>query len=94
MQSRLEQLGKRVLEKKRQRVELRIEEDCGAWYLHSLIESGGIKRVVPVTVPQKEIIDLCILYRKNMDDFTLVYLAGDQIRSLRSLRTRISDSIP
>ncbi len=35
-----------------------------------------------------------ILYRKAKDDFTLVYLAGDKIRPLRSLRTGIENGIP
>jgi len=35
-----------------------------------------------------------ILYRKNKDDFTLVYVLGDKIRPLRSLKTGMENSIP
>lgn len=38
--------------------------------------------------------DFGILYRKNKDDFTLVYLTGDRIRPLRSLRTGLENGIP
>ncbi|MHB1708722.1 MAG: hypothetical protein ACYCT2_04520 [Thermoplasmataceae archaeon] len=38
--------------------------------------------------------NFAILYRKGKDDFTLVYLAGDKIRPLRSLRTGLENGIP
>lgn len=35
-----------------------------------------------------------ILYRKDKDDFTLVYLVGGKIRPLRSLKTGLENSVP
>ena len=35
-----------------------------------------------------------ILYRKGKDDFTLVYLVGDKIRPLRSLKTGLENGVP
>lgn len=59
LQSRAAHLRESIARKKSLAVDLRVEEDCGAWYLHSLLESGRIRRVVPVPMPDAEIVDLC-----------------------------------
>ena len=59
LQSRADHLRENVARKKSLQVDLRVEEDCGAWYLHTMIESGRIRRITPVPMPDGEISDLC-----------------------------------
>ncbi len=61
-----------------------------------VFKSGLTKKVNPNVTPvnPSTLSNLGILYRKEKDDFTLVYLTGDKIRPLRSIRTGMENSIP
>ena len=90
LQSRVNYLRENVARKKSLAVDLKVEEDCAAWYLHSLIESGRIRRIVPVPMPEAEIADLCrqLKERKGYDFLFLgsrVIYEGNDREVLRSL---------
>lgn len=69
-EQRLEFLRRRQLDRRKLKVDLQIEEDCGAWYLRSLMENGRIRRIEPVPMLPADIMGLCMSLKKaNGYDF-------------------------
>ena len=97
LQSRAKYLRENVARKKSLQVDIRVEEDCGAWYLHTLIESNRIRRITPVPMPEGEISDLCreLKDRKKYNFMFLgssvIYEGNDQdvLRSLAKVKLTI-----
>ena len=67
----------------------------GKVYVHPSVNRKPFNHVIPPKLTgSSSLSNFGILYRRDKGNFTFEYLAGDRVRSLRPLKTRISELIP